>query len=133
MRAQHLPLPWLVQQSLAAVENNDVILPLCLHTNDHIAHTPIIHFSFGLIYLSIQNKWGQIPTVTKYSTGPVIKKSFEPEHAKLYIFVLARLTPDTKFLCFDIQSIMCGSGSKMPGQWRLIGNHTFRGPIISQD
>ena len=39
------PLVWPVRQTRAAVEHNDVILTLGLHTTGLIAHTPIRHVS----------------------------------------------------------------------------------------
>ena len=48
---QYLPLDWPLRQSEAAVEHNDVILTLGLHTTGHVAHTPISHVSLGrLVY-----------------------------------------------------------------------------------
>ena len=41
----YLPLVWLVRQTWAAVEHNDVILTLGLHTTGPAAHTPISHVS----------------------------------------------------------------------------------------
>lgn len=44
---QYQPLLWPVWQSGAAVEHNNVILTLGLHTNGHITHTPIRHVSLA--------------------------------------------------------------------------------------
>ena len=43
--ARYLPLLWPVQQLGAAVEHNDVILNLDLHTASWVVHTPINHVS----------------------------------------------------------------------------------------
>ena len=44
-RTQYLPLLWQVRQSGAAVEHNNVILTLGLHTTGRVTHTPISHVS----------------------------------------------------------------------------------------
>ena len=48
---QYLPLLWPVWQLGAAVEHNDVILTLGLHTTSCVAHTPISHVSLVTNYL----------------------------------------------------------------------------------
>ena len=40
-RARYLSLLWPVRQSGAAVEHNDIILYLGLHTTGRVTHTPI--------------------------------------------------------------------------------------------
>ena len=45
MRMQYLPLLWPVRQSGAAVEHNYVRVTLGLLSKQHVANTPISHFS----------------------------------------------------------------------------------------
>ena len=46
-RSRYLPLLWLVRQSGAAVEHNDVKVTLGLLSKQHVTHTPISHVSLG--------------------------------------------------------------------------------------
>ena len=46
-RLQYLPLVWPVRQSGAAVEHNDVILTLGLHTTCRVLHTSKSHVSLA--------------------------------------------------------------------------------------
>ena len=45
LNVRYLPLLWPVRQSGAAVEHNDLILILGLHTTSRVVHTPISHVS----------------------------------------------------------------------------------------
>ena len=72
-RLPYLPLLWLVRQSGAAVEHNDVIVTLGLLSKQHITQTPISHvfldYTFGyFVKLSSSERFVEKPPIYLYLT-----------------------------------------------------------------